>query len=158
MTRQHNTTHGTVGENTIETHGHQSLAGISYKLLSFFSCIVLFCLVSVQFSIPFHHTFGSWGIGIWGTFCNLVSSKTGSTFVFSFVGIQGVQKLHLYIFQQPFSCIFEKYRKAEYVQRHVWCASSMYSRLCMKMLIFLFVRACAMQRILYLSCGIPFPV
>ena len=39
------------------------------------------------------------------------------------------------------------------------CASSMYSRLCMKMLILLFVRACAMPRMLYLSYGIiPFPV
>ena len=38
------------------------------------------------------------------------------------------------------------------------CASSMNSRLCMKMSSFLFVRACAMPRILYLSCGIPFPV
>ena len=38
------------------------------------------------------------------------------------------------------------------------CASSMYSRLCMKMLSFLFVRAWAMLRTSYLSCGIPFPV
>ena len=38
------------------------------------------------------------------------------------------------------------------------CASSMYSRLCMKMSSFLFVRACAVPRMLYLSCGIPFPV
>ena len=38
------------------------------------------------------------------------------------------------------------------------CASSMYSRLCMKMSFFLFLRACAMPRMLYLSCGIPFPV
>ena len=32
------------------------------------------------------------------------------------------------------------------------------SRLCMKMLSFLFVHAWAMPRILYLSCGVPFPV
>ena len=32
------------------------------------------------------------------------------------------------------------------------------SRLCMKMLSFLFWRAWAMPRILYLSCGVPFPV
>ena len=32
------------------------------------------------------------------------------------------------------------------------------SRLCMKMLSFLFVRAWAMPRILYLSCGVPFPI
>ena len=32
------------------------------------------------------------------------------------------------------------------------------SRLCMKMSYFLFVRAWAMPRILYLSCGVPFPV
>ena len=38
------------------------------------------------------------------------------------------------------------------------CASSMYSRLCMKMSSFLFVCAWAMPRILYSSCGIPFPV
>ena len=38
------------------------------------------------------------------------------------------------------------------------CALSMYSRLCMKMSSFLFVRACAVPRMLYLSCGIPFPV
>ena len=46
------------------------------------------------------------------------------------------------------------------------CASSMKvanvkfctSRLCMKMSSFLFVRAWAMPRILYLSCGVPFPV
>ena len=38
------------------------------------------------------------------------------------------------------------------------CASSMYSRLCMKMSSFLFVRACAMPRMLYLSCGIPYQV
>merc|ERR1719206_114627 len=36
------------------------------------------------------------------------------------------------------------------------CASSMYSRLCMKMSSFLFVRACTVPRMLYLSCGIPF--
>ena len=38
------------------------------------------------------------------------------------------------------------------------CASSIYSRLCMKMSSFLLVRACAMPRMLYISCGIPFPV
>ena len=38
------------------------------------------------------------------------------------------------------------------------CASSMYSCLCMKMSSFLFVRACAKPRMVYLSCGIPFPV
>ena len=32
------------------------------------------------------------------------------------------------------------------------------NRLCMKMPSFLFVRAWAMPRILYLSCGVPFPV
>ena len=32
------------------------------------------------------------------------------------------------------------------------------SRLCMKMSSFLFVRAWALPRILYLSCGVPFPV
>ena len=37
-------------------------------------------------------------------------------------------------------------------------ALSMYSRLCMKMSSFLIVRACAMPRMSYLSCGIPFPV
>ena len=37
-------------------------------------------------------------------------------------------------------------------------ASSMYSRLCMKMWSFLFVRVWATPRILYLSYGIPFPV
>ena len=35
------------------------------------------------------------------------------------------------------------------------CALSMYSRLCMKMSSFLFVLVWTMQRILYLSCGIP---
>ena len=45
---------------------------------------------------------------------------------------------------------------AEYV--HTVCASSLYSRLCMKMLSFLFVRVWTMLRTLYLSCGIPFPV
>ena len=40
------------------------------------------------------------------------------------------------------------------------CASSKHSRLCMKISSFLFVRTWewAMPRILYLSCGIPFPV
>ena len=38
------------------------------------------------------------------------------------------------------------------------CASSMYSRLWMKMSSFLFERAWAMPRKLHLSCGIPFPV
>ena len=38
------------------------------------------------------------------------------------------------------------------------CASSMYSRLCLKMSSFLFVRTWAMPRILYLSCGTPFLV
>ena len=38
------------------------------------------------------------------------------------------------------------------------CASPMYSRLCMKMLSFLFVHAWAMPWILHLSCGIQFPV
>ena len=38
------------------------------------------------------------------------------------------------------------------------CASSMYSRLCMKMFSILFLRARALPRMLYLSCGIPFPV
>ena len=38
------------------------------------------------------------------------------------------------------------------------CASSMYSCICMKMSSFLFVHSCAMPRMLYLSCGIPFPV
>ena len=32
------------------------------------------------------------------------------------------------------------------------------SRLCIKMSSFLFVRGCAMPRILYLSCEVPFPV
>ena len=32
------------------------------------------------------------------------------------------------------------------------CASSMYSRLCMKLSSFLFVRACAKPRLVYLSC------
>ena len=40
----------------------------------------------------------------------------------------------------------------------VVCASSMYSRLCLKMSSFLFLRAWTMPRIIYLSCGIPFPV
>ena len=38
------------------------------------------------------------------------------------------------------------------------CASSMNSRLCMKMLSFLFVRAWVMPRTLYLPCGDPFPI
>ena len=63
----------------------------------------------------------------------------------------------------------KKYR--EYAQRHVcfvneqvpWPHSNINvkyctSRVCMKMLSFLFVRAWAMPRILYLSCGIQFPV
>ena len=65
----------------------------------------------------------------------------------------------------------KKYRKAEYVQRRVcfvneqvpWPHSNINvkfctSRLCMKMLSFLFVYIWAMPRILYLSCGIPFSV
>ena len=65
----------------------------------------------------------------------------------------------------------EKSRKAEYVQCHVRfvnvqvpCPPSIIyvrfctSCLCMKMLSFPFVRAWAMPRILYLSCGVPFPV
>ena len=38
------------------------------------------------------------------------------------------------------------------------CALSICSRLCIKMSYFLFVRAWAMPRILYLSCGTPFLV
>ena len=38
------------------------------------------------------------------------------------------------------------------------CASSMYSRICMKMSSFLYVHAWSMVCILYLSCGIPFQV
>ena len=38
------------------------------------------------------------------------------------------------------------------------CALSINSRLCIKMSYLLFVRTWAMPRILYLSCGIPFPV
>ena len=38
------------------------------------------------------------------------------------------------------------------------CASSMYSRLCMKMLSFLLLRARALPRMLYLLCRMPFPV
>ena len=38
------------------------------------------------------------------------------------------------------------------------CGSSMYSRLCMKMSSFLFLHTRALPRMLYLSCGIPFPV
>merc|ERR1711954_548160 len=70
-----------------------------------------------------------------------------------------------------FVFIEKKYRKAEYVQRRVYFVnvqvpcpnSNIYvklctSRLCMKMLSFLFVCAWAMPRILYLSCGVPFPV
>ena len=65
----------------------------------------------------------------------------------------------------------KKGRKAEYVQRRVRfvnvqvpCPHSIIyvkfctSRLCMKMSSFLLVRACAMPRMLYFSCGIPFPV
>ena len=44
---------------------------------------------------------------------------------------------------------------AEYDQHS---ASSMYSRLCMIMSSFLFVRVWAIPRTLYISCGIPFPV
>ena len=63
-----------------------------------------------------------------------------------------------------------KCRKAEYVQRRVCFVnvqdpfphSNIYiklctSRLCMKMSSFLFLCTWAMPRILYLSCGIPFP-
>ena len=66
---------------------------------------------------------------------------------------------------------WKKCRKAEYVQRRVCFVnvqvprphSNIYvklctSRLCMKMSSFLFVRTWAMPRILYLSCGVPFPV
>ena len=65
----------------------------------------------------------------------------------------------------------KKCRKAEYVQRRVRfvnvqvpCPLSIIyvkfctSRLCMKMSSFLFVCVWTMPRILYLSCGIPFPV
>ena len=65
----------------------------------------------------------------------------------------------------------KKCRKAEYVQRRVCFVnvqvpcphSNIYvklctSRLCIKMSSFLFVRGCAMPRILYLSCEVPFPV
>ena len=65
----------------------------------------------------------------------------------------------------------KKCRKAKYVQRRVcfvnvqfpWPHSNTYvklctSHLCMKLLSFLFVHTWAMPHILYLSCGIPFPV
>ena len=38
------------------------------------------------------------------------------------------------------------------------CASSIYSPLCMKMSSFLFLRLWTMPRMLYSSCGIPYPV
>ena len=38
------------------------------------------------------------------------------------------------------------------------CASSVYSRVCMKLSSFLFVRPSVMPRMVYLSCGNPFPV
>ena len=63
----------------------------------------------------------------------------------------------------------EKYR--EYAQRSVCFVNKQVprphsninvkfctSRLCMKMSSFLFVRAWAMPRISYISCGVPFPV
>ena len=66
---------------------------------------------------------------------------------------------------------FLKCRKAKYVQHRVCFVivqvpcphSNIYvklctSRLCIKMSSFLFVRGCAMPRILYLSCEVPFPV
>ena len=66
---------------------------------------------------------------------------------------------------------FLKCRKAKYVQRRVCFVivqvpcphSNIYvklctSRLCIKMSSFLFVRGCAMPRLLYLSCEVPFPV
>ena len=65
----------------------------------------------------------------------------------------------------------KKCRKAGYVQRRVCFVnvqvprphSNIYvklcnSRLCMKMSSFLFLRTWAMPRVLYLSCGVPFPV
>ena len=64
-----------------------------------------------------------------------------------------------------------KCRKAKYVQHRVCFVivqvpcphSNIYvklctSRLCIKMSSFLFVSGCAMPRILYLSCEVPFPV
>ena len=53
---------------------------------------------------------------------------------------------------------FHKKNTAKRNMSSAACASSMYSRICMKMLSFLFVRSWAMPRMLYLSCGIPFPV
>ena len=67
--------------------------------------------------------------------------------------------------------LFKKYCKAGYIHHHmcfvnvqVPCPHShIYvklctSRLCIKMSSFLFVSGCAMPRILYLSCEVPFPV
>ena len=79
------------------------------------------------------------------------------------------------VIHEPTSMLKEigekKYSKAEYVQRRVRfvnvqvpCPHSIIyvkfctSRLCMKMSSFLFVLAYAMAHMLYLSCGIPFPV
>ena len=66
-----------------------------------------------------------------------------------------------------FRVLRKKYRKVEYVQRRVcfvneqvpWPHSKFCtSRLCMKMSSFLFLHACALSRMLYVSCGIPFSV
>ena len=63
--------------------------------------------------------------------------------------------------QNPWVYNYLKMQKKNTAKRNMSsavCASSMYSRLCMSMLFFLFLRARAMPRMLYLSCGIPFPV
>ena len=65
--------------------------------------------------------------------------------------------LQLCLVSEDFSDMYTKNTAKRNMSSAV-CASSMYSRLCIKMPAFLFVRACAMLRMLYLSCGIPFPV
>ena len=60
------------------------------------------------------------------------------------------------VYTKEFKIDFQN-RKRNFSNRNInvqFCSS----RLCIKMSSFLFVRAWAMPRILYLSCGVPFPV
>ena len=68
---------------------------------------------------------------------------------------EGVQ-ISIYILSFEYNSL--KKNAAKWNMSSAVYASSMYSRLCMKMSSYLFVRACAMPRMLYLSCAIPFPV
>ena len=84
--------------------------------------------------------------------------KQNSKCLVSTVQFIGVGNPHMEIVQSIRAMALTCKNTAKRNMSSAVCASSMYSRLCMKMLSFLFVCAWAMPRKLHLSCGGPFLV